>query len=268
MRRTLSAALVCLALFTSGCAAKGAGGSDAGPAAAAPSVSAVATTEADHAAVVRKAVEGVTTARTAYRWEVGQAGGKVYAVTGKGSHDFARRQGALVVSLEEVARFEQVFTPERLYIRGSAGAESVGWTFVDRAGVKGQRLLKTPGNDPEFLLRQVVMAEGYQRVAVDDVDGVSAALYRGMLPHAALTLDMADAARKQVDQMRDMLGAPIPVTADAWIDERGRLVRVRLEMDLQGSVRSTTELTLTGLGEPVKVKVPAGAVEGSASSLV
>ncbi|MFJ3906403.1 hypothetical protein [Streptomyces sp. NPDC090025] len=217
---------------------------------------------------MREAVTALTTARTAYRWEIGGPDGKTYAVTGKGSHDFARKQGTLAVGLEGAARFEQVFTPKRLYIRGTAGEESVGWTFVDRAGIKSERLLKAPGNDPEFLLRQAAMGEHYQRLQVEDVAGVSATRYRGDLTHAALTLDMSAESRKKTDQMRDLLGSSIPATVDVWIDDRGRLVQVQMKLDLQGTVQSTTTLTLNGQGEPVKVHVPAGAVEGTASSLV
>ncbi|GGR36025.1 hypothetical protein GCM10010282_30560 [Streptomyces roseolus] len=172
------------------------------------------------------------------------------------------------MGLEDVARFEEVFTPERLYLRGTTTKESVDWTYVDRAGIKAERILKAPGNDPEFLMRQVLLGERYRRLAVEDVTGVSATRYQGTLTHAALTLDMSAEARKKADQMRDMLGGPIPATADVWIDQRGRLVRVRLRMDLEGLLKSTTTLSLTAQGEPVKVRVPVGAVEADTSSLV
>ncbi len=273
MRRVLPSTLVCVALLTAGCAAK----EPASPAAAPSRTSAATTTTAspsasasavDHVRTVRAAVEGLTTARTEYRWEVGQTGGSTYALTGEGGHDFARKRGTLVVGLEDAARFEQVFTPKRLYLRGATKAESVDWMYVDRAEVKAERILKAPGNDPEFLLRQVLLGERYRQLAVEDVDGVSATRYQGDLTHAALTLDMSAEARKKVDQIRDMLGGAIPATADVWLDGRGRLVRVRLRMDLEGMLRSTTTLTLTGQGEPVKVRVPADAVEAETSSLV
>ncbi|MER8043075.1 hypothetical protein [Streptomyces sp. NPDC094032] len=267
MRRSLSSALACLTLFTAGCAAKAPA---AAPKTTAPtaSASASATAEADHARVVKAAVEGLTSARTAYRWEVGRPGDRAYAVTGKGGHDFRQKRGTLVVGIEDAARFEQVFTPERLYLRGGTKLESADWTFVDRSEMKAERLLKAPGNDPEFLLRQAVRAERYQRVGKEDLAGTSATRYRGELTHAALTLNMSADARKKVDQMRDMLGGAIPATADVWIDGRGRLAQVRLEMIIEGVIESTTTLTLTGQGEPVKVRVPAGAVAGAPSSLV
>ncbi|MFE7512604.1 hypothetical protein ACFU8I_15515 [Streptomyces sp. NPDC057540] len=266
MRRALSSTLACVALLAAGCAG-GPESPGAAPKAAPPTASAAATTEADHTRTVRKSVEGLTTARTAYRWEVGKPGA-TYALTGEGGHDFARKRGSVVVNLEGAARFEEVFTPERLYIRGTAGEESVGWTFVDRAGVRSERILKAPGNDPEFLLRQVVLGQDYRRLAEDDVAGASATRYRGLLPQAALTLDMSAEARKKVEQMREMLGGSIPATADVWIDGRGRLLRLRLEMNIEGVVRSTTTLTLSAQGEPVTVRVPVGAVEADTSTLV
>jgi predicted small lipoprotein YifL len=268
MRRALSSTFVCVALLTAGCAAKGPESPAAAAQATAPTKAAAATAEADHTRTVRAAVEGLTTARTAYRWEVGMPGSRTYALTGKGGHDFARKQGTLVVSLEDAARFEQVFTPQRLYVRGTTTTESADWMFVDRAGLKTERILKAPGNDPECLLRQVELGERYQRLTVDDVAGVSATRYRGELTQAALTLNMTTEARKKADQMRDMLGGTIPATADVWIDEQGRLVQLQLKMDIEGTILSTTTLTLTGQGEPVKVRVPADAAEADTSSLV
>ncbi|MFF9473479.1 hypothetical protein ACF1E9_12755 [Streptomyces roseolus] len=279
MRRALPSTLVCVALLTVGCAARGPAGTAATPAASTTSTTAAtatataaatatATADVDHLRTVRAAVEGLTTARTAYRWEVGQTGGSTYALTGEGGHDFARRRGTFAVGLEDVARFDQVFTPERLYVRGTTTKESVDWMYVDRAELKAERLLKAPGNDPEFLMRQVLLGERYRQLAEEDVAGAPVTRYQGALTHAALTLGMSADARKKVDQVRDMIGGPIPATADVWIDRRGRLVRVRLQMDLEGLLKSTTTLTLTAQGEPVKVRVPADAVEADASSLV
>ncbi|GAA2248401.1 hypothetical protein GCM10010232_39690 [Streptomyces amakusaensis] len=263
MRRSLFSALACVALLTVGCAAKGPQSQ-----AAAPAASASATAEPDRSQVVRAAVEGLTTSRTAYRWEVAQPGDRVYVLTGRGGHDFARKQGTLVVSFEDAARFEQVFTPERLYIRGGTKKGSVDWMSVDRSGVKTKQLLKAPGNDPEFLLRQVIQTERYQRIGVDDVAGTSATLYRGALTQEALTLNMSPEARKKTDRMRDMLDGSIPATSNVWIDEHGRLVQVRLEMNIEGAIRSTTTLTFTEQGEPVKVRVPTGATAADTSPLV
>ncbi|NML51711.1 hypothetical protein HHL19_22390 [Streptomyces sp. R302] len=206
------------------------------------------------------------------RWEVGQTAARTRspasALTGEGAHDFARTRGTLVVGLEDAARFEQVFTAERLYVRGTTAKGSVDWMHVDRAGVKAERILKAPGNDPEFLLRQMLMGVRYRRLAAKDVDGVSATRYPGELTHAALALGMSPEARKKVDQMRDMTGGTIPATADVWLDRRGRLMRVRLQMDLEGMLLSTATLSPSGLGEPVQVRVPADAVEAETSSLV
>ncbi|MFJ9434620.1 hypothetical protein ACIRQY_33885 [Streptomyces sp. NPDC101490] len=267
MRRALSSAVVCVALLTAGCATTGPDNPAAAPKSTAPTASASATAEADHSRTVRAAVEALATARTFYRWEAGQTGGKAYVLTGKGGHDFTRRQGTLEVRLEDVARVEHVFTPERLYLRTTTKKESADWMFTDRSGIKAERLLKTPGNDPEFLLRQVVKAERYRKIGTEKVAGASTTLYRGELTHAALTLDMSAEARKKTDQIRDMLGGTIPATAEVWIDGRGRLTQLRLEMDLKATMRTTTTLALVGHGEPLKVQIPTDAAEADASHL-
>lgn len=53
-----------------------------------------------------------------------------------------------------------------------------------------------------------------------------------------------------------MMGGEIPATAEVWVDQRRRAVRIRLSLDIPGSVSSITTLTLTDLGRPVKVTVP------------
>ncbi|MFJ9432586.1 hypothetical protein ACIRQY_23410 [Streptomyces sp. NPDC101490] len=64
-----------------------------------------------------------------------------------------------------------------------------------------------------------------------------------------------------------MTGGAIPATAKVWIDGRGHLTEVRLEMDVEATIRTTTTLTLVGRGEPMKVRVPADAAEADTSRL-
>ncbi|MGW6538524.1 hypothetical protein ACWGBV_20445 [Streptomyces sp. NPDC055051] len=286
MRRALAPTLVCAVLLTAGCAAKetastpsASTGTDARPSAPTPTASAPITEARTTAAPttpapvdgtreVRAAVAGLGTARTAFRWQVGAPDKSTYALTGEGRHDFARKRGTLEVGLEDAARFELVFTPKHLYMRGTTQKESVDWMSTKRAGIKAQRILKAPGNDPEYLVRQVAMGEKFERVGREDVAGTPTTHYRGALPHRALTLNMTEEAREKTDQLRDMLDGTIPATAEAWIDDRGRLVRIRLGMRIDGTIASETTLTFTEPGRPVEVVVPAHSVDLPSSAMI
>ncbi|MFF9148237.1 hypothetical protein ACF1BN_25630 [Streptomyces sp. NPDC014861] len=281
MRRALAPTLVCAVLLTAGCAAKEPASTASAPAATDARPSAPTPTASDPAGAapatpapvdgtreVRAAVAGLGTARTAFRWQVGAPDKSTYALTGEGRHDFARKRGTLEVGLEDAARFELVFTPKHLYMRGTTQKESVDWMSTERAGIKAQRILKAPGNDPEYLVRQVAMGEKFERVGGEDVAGTPTTHYRGALPHRALTLNMTEEAREKTDQLRDMLDGTIPATAEAWIDDRGRLVRIRLGMRIDGTIASETTLTFTEPGRPVEVDVPAHSVDMPSSTMI
>ncbi|MER8236165.1 hypothetical protein [Streptomyces sp. NPDC094049] len=47
-----------------------------------------------------------------------------------------------------------------------------------------------------------------------------------------------------------MTGGAIPATAEVWIDGPGCLTEVRLEMDVEATIRTTTTLTLVGQANP------------------
>ncbi|WP_318212339.1 MULTISPECIES: hypothetical protein [unclassified Streptomyces] len=273
MRRALLPALLCAALLTAGCATAepgpGAAGTKAGTTKAAPS--AVATTPADHTHAVRAAVAetGRTTARFSYRSEMGTASAPM-VITTDGAHDFARDRGTLRTGLGTVARFEEVLTAKRIYLRGAAGDDTMPWSYVDRADVQARHALRAPGNDPEYTLRQAAMGERFARVGEEKLNGAPVTHYRGHLPHAALVLQMAEDRRALVDKMRELLGGPVPASADVWVDGRKRVVKVRLSLNVGGGMPiSVNTLTLTELGRPVKVTVPtAGEAVRSDGSLL
>lgn len=130
------------------------------------------------------------------------------------------------------------------------------WSYVDRADVEARHTLRAPGNDPEYTLRQVAMSERFTRVGEEKLNGAPVTHYRGHLPHAALTLEMAEERRAMVDKLRTLLGGPLPASADVWVDGRKQVVKVRLSLNIEGVPTSVNTLTLTDLGKPVKVTVP------------
>lgn len=98
-----------------------------------------------------------------------------------------------------------------------------------------------------------VSEEGTQTVG-----GVRTTRYRGTLDHTALTCRMAADVRGKVDRARKLLGDDLPVFADVWVDPRGMVSRTRTRLNL-GGVQMTMTLSLSDIGTPVEVDVPASA---------
>ncbi|MCX4982662.1 hypothetical protein [Streptomyces sp. NBC_00572] len=256
MRRALPSVLLCAALLTAGCATVEA---KPGATAPAPTPTAVATTPVDQTRAVRDAVAatGRTSARFSYRTEIGTSPSAApYVITTRGAHDFARDLGSLRSGMGTVAQFEEVLTAKRIYLRGTVGEETMPWSSLDRADVEARHALRAPANDPEYTLRQVALGERFTRVGEEKLNGAPVTHYRGHLPHAALTLEMAEDRRALVDKIRKLLGGPLPASADVWVDGRKRVVKMRLSMNIEGMPISVNTLTLTELGKPVKVTVP------------
>ncbi|TXS32903.1 hypothetical protein EAO70_00210 [Streptomyces sp. adm13(2018)] len=171
------------------------------------------------------------------------------------------------VGLADAVRFDEVFADGRVYVRGKAGGESMPWSYADRADAEARHMLRAPANDPEYTLRQASMGERSERVGEEKPGGAAVTRYRGLLPHSALTLEMGEETRAEADTLRTYFGGGIPVTVDVWVDGRERAIGVRLSMTVKDVMSSVTTLTLTELGRPVRVVVPAGASASGASVL-
>jgi len=211
----------------------------------------------DPGSAVRAAVEALREDSAAFRQEVElEGGGEVYGLTITGGFDFAADKGHLVVSLPggAIARSDQVFAGGRIYI--SAGEDT--WGVMPRDEAEAHYLLRAPLNDPEDVLRQIVAMREVTREGEESVHGVRAVRYRGMLDHKTVTLRMAPDVRTKIEQARDMLGSDLPVFADAWVDDRGRLVQTRMTVNMSGT-GGTVTMALSDIGEPVRVTVPQAA---------
>lgn len=278
IRRAVPLVAVCAALLSAGCGPRTAGEEPRAAASGAPgasgssgaSSSPAPTPTVDRTRIVRAALTatGRTSARTAHKTEISQAGGPVYVLTGEGAHDFARHRGRTTAALASAARFEEVFANGKVYLRGSAGDETVGWSVVDRGEVKARNLLRAPANDPEYTLRQAAMAKGFTRAGEEKLRGVATVRYRGLLPQQALTLEMEAERRKKIDQLGEMMGGALPVTADVWVDPQGRAAQLRLSLKIADQMSSVLTLTLSELGRPVKITVPTGATAADAADAV
>ncbi|MFG3108587.1 LolA-like protein [Streptomyces tendae] len=249
MRRLLclSAAAVLLCV---GCS--GSGDEDDGKhAAASPAV--------DHGSVVRAAVTALGEGTARFHQEIVLEGDDAeYEMTVSGDFDFAGDSGNVAVDLPGggISHLDEVFADGHVYISGAGGTDERTWGLVSREAAEAHYVLRAPVNDPEHVLRQISAMRQVRHEGEETVGGVRAVHYRGMLDHDTLTLRMAEDVRKKTDDARDLLGSDIPVFADAWVDDRGRLVRTRMEFRLAGA-GATVTTTLSDLGEPVRVTVPA-----------
>ncbi|WP_052412024.1 LppX_LprAFG lipoprotein [Streptomyces mutabilis] len=250
MHRTLLLAAAGV-MVCSGCSTtESAAGDDAGPSAASPS--------ADHGSAVRAAVTAVgkETARIDQEVELTD-GTDEYVLTVAGGFDFAGDRGRITVELPggAISRTDEIFADGRIYVSGVGGLDEGTWGSVPRDTAEAHYVLRAPLNDPEHVLRQISAMRQVRREGEETVDGVRATHYRGTLDHDTLTLRMADDTRKKTDDARDLLGADLPVFADAWVDDRGRLVRARMDLNMSGA-GSTVTMDLSDFGTPVRVTAP------------
>lgn len=254
MRRPL-VLVAAAALLCAGCSSTDAGDHDKA-AAASPS----STSSSGPRSAVRAAVAALREDSAGFRQEIELEGeGQVYGLTVTGGFDFAADRGHLAVDLPggAIDHSDQVFADGKIYISGVQGVGKA-WGVLPRVKAQAHYLLRAPLNDPEHVLQQIAAMREVSREGEEQVHGVRAVRYRGILDHRTVTLRMAPDVRTKTDQARDILGSDLPVFADAWVDDRGRLVQTRMSANLSGA-KVTLTMALSDIGEPVHVTVPKAA---------
>ncbi|MFD7694639.1 hypothetical protein [Streptomyces sp. NPDC059805] len=189
-----------------------------------------------------------------------QGDGQVYRLTINGGFDFAADRGHLAVELPggAIDHSEQVFAEDKIYLSDPQGSGEDSWGVIPRDKAQAHYLLRAPLNDPEHVLQQIAAMRKISREGEENVEGVRAVRYRGILDYRTVTLGMHPDVRSKMDQARDILGGDLPVFADAWVDGKGNLVQTRMSANMSGA-RVTVTTVLSDIGEPVRVKVPGAA---------
>ncbi|AWW35427.1 hypothetical protein [Streptomyces cadmiisoli] len=252
MRRPLVIA-VAAALLCAGCSTADPGNRDK-PATASPS----STSSSDPRSAVQAAVAALREKSAGFRQEVElEGGGQEYGLTVTGGFDFAADKGHVAVDLPggAIDHSDQVFADGKIYISGAEGIDEGAWGVMPRDKAEAHYLLRAPLNDPEHVLVQIAAMREISQEGEENVQGVRAVHYRGILEHQTVTLRMAKDVRTKMDQARDMLGSNLPVFADAWVDGRGRLVQTRTSVNMSGT-RATLTMALSDIGKPVRATVP------------
>ncbi|WFB07921.1 LppX_LprAFG lipoprotein [Streptomyces sp. LX-29] len=212
---------------------------------------------------VSRAVEkiGKTSARIEEKVELTDRG-KTYPITITGSFDLGGDKGRLSVDFPsgEIKHMEEVFDGDRVYLTPIGNVKKGRWGQVDRRKAEAHHLLRAPVNDPEHLLLQISTMRGAKKRGTETVDGRPATHYSGTLDRDTLSLRLAERVRTDMDALIAKLGE-LPVTADAWVDGEGRLVRARISCDMGGNAVKIT-MNLSDFGRKVTAPVPpAGSVQ-------
>lgn len=222
---------------------------------------------------------GTSRTRTSMTME---SGGTRIAVDGKGSFDYRKRRGQLIVRLPEGTSgarpgerrpVTEIVVPRALYMKNrGAGVPDGKWVRVDTTGLSDGNLVTAGATDPVSAAELLRGAREVTYAGRRDVGGERVRRYRG-------TVDLASAARAASPNWREQLAAAAEgfsggsVPFDADIDGQGRLRKIRHQFTFAGGTRSgraaeepgaagdagvtvSSTTWLYGFGTPVKVVMP------------
>lgn len=209
------------------------------------------------------------TARVAISAELA-SGGSGSAFNGEGEFDFEAGRGRLV--LRGGGASEIRLAGDVVFVK-LAQVQERPWLKIDierlasRPGIDTDSLRQLQRNDPTAVLN-------YLRGVTDDVREIGTETVRGdPTTHYRATLDLDRAADEVEPEVRDVIRQIISelgtsrLPTDAWIDEEGRLRRLRYTLELSASqpegepvtTRVTASFELFQFGRPVDVADPPAA---------
>ncbi|MFH8366469.1 hypothetical protein [Streptomyces sp. NPDC018031] len=197
-------------------------------------------------------------------------GGTRVAIRGRGGYDFDRRRGRLRLVLPRDASgaaehepITELLASGAVFMRNrGAGVPADKWVRVESSGVADGNLVTGGATDPLTAAELLRAARRVRLVGEERLHGAPVRHYRGVT-------DIARAARAASPGAREALGAAArgftehAVAFDAYLDERGRLRKVRHRFTMAGEwagsgtgqqVASTTELF--DFGTRVTVRLP------------
>ncbi|MGW5868888.1 hypothetical protein ACWFRJ_42870 [Streptomyces sp. NPDC055239] len=248
----LTAAAVSLMAVATGCSGGGAVADDG-------------RASADALDVVRESADalvraGTSKARTSMEMA---SGGTRVTIRGQGTYDFRRQVGRFMVVLpkdpagdEEHRPITELMASGALYMKNrGAGVPADKWVRIDTATLSDGNLVTGGATDPlaaAELLRGVHKAS---YVGETTVAGVQVRHYRGVA-------DLPSAARSASEGQRSALRAAAKgfskgrVPFDAYVDEEGRLRKLRQQFSVANAAVASTTL-LFDFGVRVDVRLPA-----------
>jgi hypothetical protein len=254
-RGRATAALVGLGLA----AAAMSGCSGSGHAAEVDPVPVDPTTAVRHAA---DALEGAGTSKVRTWMEMASGGTRV-AISGVGVFDYVKRRGELklalprdAVGVAEHKPITELLISRTLYMKNRGeGVPADKWVRMDTAELADGNLVYGGATDPLTTAEMLRTARGVTLVGEETLGGVRVRHYRG-------TADIARAAESAAPGVRGALRAAakgFAVTAvpfEAYLDEEGRLRKVRQRFTFSDRAVVTSVTGLYRFGLPVRIRVP------------
>ncbi|WP_031508032.1 hypothetical protein [Streptomyces megasporus] len=256
------AGVVLMTLSVAGCSGWGAAAAD---------VSA-----AEARAAVREAAEVLVesgTSRTRTAVEMNSGGTRV-TIRGAGVFDYAAGTGRLEVVLPGEATEDgerrpivELITSDALYMRNrGAGVPADKWVRVDTAGLPDGNLVTGGATDPISAAELLRGARSVSFRGEERLHGEKVRHYRGTVDLAVAAEEAGPRARKRLAAAAEGLSRR-SVPFDAYVDERGRLRKVRHRFTFpasagapgregSGEVSVVSTTTLYGFGVPVEVELP------------
>ncbi|MER7749828.1 hypothetical protein ABT013_31685 [Streptomyces bacillaris] len=197
------------------------------------------------------------------------AGGTRVTIRGQGTYDFRTQTGRLKVVLPTDAAgaddhrpITELLAPGALYMKNrGAGVPDDKWVRIDTTTLRDGNLLTGGVTDPMAAAELLRDAGDVTYVGKSELAGVRVHHYRGVA-------DLNRAARAASPQSRGALSAAAKgfsrdaVPFDAYLDDEGRLRKVRHRFTFATEGQEATEVTvvstllLYGFGAPVTVTLP------------
>ncbi|MEW1615039.1 MULTISPECIES: hypothetical protein [unclassified Streptomyces] len=197
------------------------------------------------------------------------AGGTRVTIRGQGTYDFRKQVGRLKVVLPTDAAgaddhrpITELLAPGALYMKNrGAGVPDDKWVRIDTTALKDGNLVTGGVTDPMAAAELLRGAGDVTYVGKSEVGGVTVHHYRGVA-------DLNRAARAASPRSRGALGAAAKgfskdaIPFDAYLDEEGRLRKVRHRFSFASAGQEAAEVTvvstllLYGFGVPVTVALP------------
>jgi len=191
------------------------------------------------------------------------SGDERYVLTISGWYDLQRDTGQLAVDFPggAISHLDEVLTPDFLFFRakGMPNLPDGYWGSTPRDEVRAHYLLRSPGNEPEYVLRQVSeIKEAARMVRSEQVRGAPATRYSGLLPAETLVRGIAGRSQDQVAAVKAVLGEGGGAETDVWVDHHNRVVRVVIQIpgEAFGGMGVAVDMQLFGYGTAGRVTIP------------
>ncbi len=200
-------------------------------------------------------------------------GGSKTSVRGEGAFDMQNRRGVFTLDLGALGAslggdsIETIFDGPGMYLKlpSSAPSGEPPWFKIDLAtagrlaganlGSLGQLRQSDPTKALEFLRGAT---DDVRKVGDEDVRGESTTHYRAVVDLQRAAASLPAEERAAIQDLVRSLGTP-RLPADVWIDDSGRVRRLRFTVDSDGkgpTAPATVSLELFDFGVPVTVDAP------------